>query len=295
MRAKNNETSSRAKEAWKSFGIDWQLYGMGPLMSLGLLTCFITLMLSSTRTLAVVKPFYRIKKRKILFAFVIFLVFLAALLTTKFVIMSRLDQSLSDSTMSNSTLENLQGTPPVKLYIATTFLEQALTLLMVIVVVILSGISIKVLKSEGNEILGQQQFVQHRKATIMIIILSLALVVCNSIWISCIISINTQFLGETEQELGGESEGKYELSANENHAYTHDKIFISLLVTLIMITLNSCVNPIVYITKNSALNTYTKLHIRHMIDCFTNNTIYNSTNSVPRDIELNTHHAIEEN
>ena len=54
MRAKNNETSSRAKEAWTSFGIDWQLYGMGPLMSLGLLTCFITLMLSSTRTLAVV-------------------------------------------------------------------------------------------------------------------------------------------------------------------------------------------------------------------------------------------------
>ena len=294
MRAKNNATSSKYtdihKEAWMTFGIDWQLYGMGPLLSLGLLTCFITLMLSSTRTVAVVKPFYRLKKRKIVLAFVIFFIVLAAFFITKFVTMSRLGESLYSS-LSNSTT-----TPLAQLHVATTTLEQALTLLMVFVAAILSVISIRVLKSGDNEMVAQQQIDRHRKAAIMIIILSLASVVCNSIWISCIISINTQFLGETEKELpDGKSEGNInELSANEKHImYAYDKIFISLLVTLIMITLNSCVNPIVYITKNSALNTYTKLHIRHMIDYFTNNT--NRTNSVPRDIELNTHHAIEEN
>ena len=105
-------------------------------MSLGLLTCFITLMLSSTRTVAVVKPFYRIKKRNILLAFVIFLVFLAVFLIIKFVAMYKLGESFYSA---DFTLENLQGTPLKQLHILTTTLEQALTLLMVFVAAILGG------------------------------------------------------------------------------------------------------------------------------------------------------------
>ena len=257
----NNETSSAAKEAWKSFGIDWQLYGMGPLMSLGLLTCFLTLMLSSTRTLAVVKPFYRIKKRKILLAFVIFLVFLAVFLIIKFVAMYKLGESFYSADFS---LENLQGTPLKQLHILTTTLEQALTLLMVFVAAILGAISIKILKSEDNELVGQQQIDRHKRAAIIIIILSLTSVVCNTFWITCVIFVNIQFLGETVQQ-------------------SYDKSYVSLLITLAMITLNSCVNPIVYITKNSALNTYTRLQFRQIIDYFSNNT-----NSETGDVELNT-------
>ena len=251
-RAKNNGTSSIAEDAWKTFGIDWQLFGMGPLLSLGLLTCFITLMLSSTRTLAVVKPFYRIKKRKILLASVIFFVFVTAFFIIKFVAMYKLGESFY-SAPQNSTSEYFQGTPLAQFHVLTTTLEQALTLLMVFVAAILSVISITVLKSEDNDIAGQQQIDRQRKAVIMIIILSLTSVVCNTFWITCIIYINIQFLGDTFQQ-------------------NYDKSYVSLLITLAMITLNSCVNPIVYITKNSALNTYTKLQIRHIIDYFTDNT-----------------------
>ena len=259
-------------ETWQSLGFNWQLYGMGPLLSLGLLTCFLTLMLCSTRTLAVVKPFYRIKNQMVVLAFFVFFIFLATLFIAKSFILIQIRNGDAKFAL---------------LSVRISLLELGLIFVTVVVVAILSGISIRVLKSA---IVEQQQSDRHRKATIMIITLSIAFVVCNTVWAVGNTFINAQFLGKSE---GRQSESKNvtEQTKCGMQEENYNDTYLSLLLTLIMITLNSCVNPIVYITKNSALNTYTKLQVRQIIDYFSNNT-----NSEARDVELNTlSQTIEEN
>ena len=108
--------------------------------------------------------------------------------------------------------------------------------LMVIAVAVCSGISIKVLKSpivESGEVNNDSH---NRQATIMVLLLALAFVFINGLWLALTAYFYTKFLFGFSLELALGMQ------------------FIALSAMMI----NSAVNPLIYISRNSGLRQYSK-------------------------------------
>ena len=117
----------------------------------------------------------------------------------------------------------------------------------VLVVWISSVIAIRSLKNPP-EMLTQQTERRNaeasRNATVVILTLSCTFVICNGIWSLWWVVLTVAYF------LIGQSD-----------YFLHIKL-IGLYVNFLLITLNSSVNPLVYLMKNSAMNAYTKTLLR---------------------------------
>ena len=113
-------------------------------------------------------------------------------------------------------------------------------LAMVIIVAVCSAVTAKSLSSPIVEVMepgGVVNNAQNRRATIMVLLLSLAFVVINSAWVVMFAQFYGQYLGQT---LIGQDSG------------------IMTLVTLTIMPANSVVNPLIYMFRNAELHDYTK-------------------------------------
>ena len=220
------------KTDYTSFTRHWQILVAFPLTYLGLLSCFITVMLSATRTLAIAKPLHTIRKKFVYIAFSIFTCILLMLFGTKCVGYFH----LADQNNSKDRLKEA--------FEAIGMVEICLVTIMTMVVTISCGISVKTLKNP-NEVQSGQTLndEKSRKAALMIITLSIIFVICNGAWCVMwfvVIAISPQ-----------------------NDTPTESDVWIAMIAMFLnsfLITVNSSVNPIVYILRNSALNQYTRKH-----------------------------------
>ena len=207
----------QGKEIVDSSDVATQILVLYPLGYLSCLSCFITVMLSTTRALALAKPFYNIKKRFVSLAFGICAVVLITLFAIKsiyYYILMKHDKNA---------LQTLR-------YIG--LLEMVLISVTVLVVGVNSGISIKSLRSSNESLNESSRNDNSRKASTMILTLSIVFVICNGTW--SIMWLSLAIFG------------------TPNGINT----VIGLFLNVTVVSMNSTINPIVYMIKNSALNSH---------------------------------------
>ena len=134
--------------------------------------------------------------------------------------------------------------PEIQKYIAETWksfayvqaFEYLIVTMMVIVVAVCSVVTVKSLNSpivEPGEVNNNSN---NRRATIMVLLLSLAFVVLNGFWLAISAYYYSVFLSSYSVKIANAMQ----------------------LIVVGMIMINSTINPLIYITRNSALNQYTK-------------------------------------
>jgi hypothetical protein len=213
----------------------WQILAALPFYYFGQFSSFITLTLSATRTLALAKPLYIIRRKfvnRALGACIFILLILFAF--KSFVI-----YHLTGFMLNNEKQDRMQ-----QLLTAVAEVELCIASIMVMTVGALSGISVKTLRNSNELSAGQQVNIKNsRKAALMIVTLCFVYVICNGAW--CIMWISLTVIFRTD--------GNSEKASNTR--------ILAMILNIAMIAINSCVNPIVYVMKNSALNEYTKTHL----------------------------------
>ena len=228
---KKTQDSEENPSDGAAFELNWQIYGGFPLICLALLSCFITVMLSATRTLALAKPLYSISRKFVFLAYGICILILFILLGTKCIF------------FSSSLLLKTIGI--IDIFTVT---------ISAVVVGIFTVISVRALRNSNKIIAAQKiKYENSRKAAIMIITLSTVFVISNGMWsviwgVAWVVAITGSKDG---------SSGEAESTGKANLAFAQ-------LINIVMIALNSSCNPIVYILRNSALNEYTKTHFRRL-------------------------------
>ena len=206
-------------------------------LSMSLLSCFITTTLSVIRALVLTRPLYIIKKKYVYLAHGINMVFSLSLITSKAIPFYMSGKQDEDNTWG-------------EILVILSFILFAIQYMYVLIAVGVVGIScVIVVKALGTppEILTQQterlNNENNRKATVLILTLSLIFVVMNGTW--CLFwAICT----------GVDSPGFRHSDLDFFESLPIFAIFIS----LFLMTLNSCANPLVYMLRNSRLNDYTK-------------------------------------
>ena len=117
--------------------------------------------------------------------------------------------------------------------------EYGLATLMVLVVAVCSGVTVKSLNSPNVEVMesvGRDSFLKNRRATITVLLLSLAFVSINGIWLSGFIYFYIDFLS----------------------MFAPEKAQAMQFVTVAAMLINSILNPLIYMARNAELNHYTK-------------------------------------
>ena len=204
---------------------------------MSLLSCFITTTLSVIRTLVLTRPLYIIKKKYVYLAHGINMVFSLSLITSKAIPFYKSEKQDKD---------NAWGTISVILSFILFAIQYIYILITVVVVGISCVIVVKALR-RPPEILTQQterlNNENNKKASVMILTLSVIFVVMNGTW--CLfwaICTGTKSPGFRSADLD----------------FVEVLPIFAIFISLFLMTLNSCANPLVYMLRNSRLNEYTK-------------------------------------
>ena len=204
------------------------IFALNPTGYAGIFSCFVTVMLSTTRALALAKPLYDIKEYLVRRAFFIFTTFLFLLLVVKDIVAYyQFLNGYSDDINSRIATTAIAGT---ELFIITSIIT---------VVIFSSIVSVKALWEENSALNGQRNnYENNRSASKMIVTLSITFMIFNGYWFLWWIGIWIyDYYNETD-------------SLAYNAIIVHHN--------LMMLSINSCANPIVYLVKNSGLHDYTK-------------------------------------
>ena len=137
--------------------------------------------------------------------------------------------------------------PEIQKYIAETWesfayvqvLEYFLVTMMVLIVAICSGVTVRSLNFqlvEPGEVNIPNNRPNNRRATIMVLLLSLAFVLINGTWLAVSAYYYSEFLSRFSIKIANAMQ----------------------LIGVAMMMINSTINPLIYIARNSALNQYTK-------------------------------------
>ena len=235
-----------AQKRFNRFDVGWKTALYVPLCFFVQSSCLVTVLLSSTRMIAMARPLYVIKKKIVcrFFAVSSTLLFILAILKTIFLFqafqlnkpdefMMQITLNLNEVSKSETNQYMLQA---LRSFAFVQVGEFFILNLMVIAVAICSGITIKVLKSpivEPGEVNNDSH---NRQATVMVLLLALAFVLINGVWLAVFGYFFTELLFRFSLEL------------------VLGMQFIG--VSAMMI--NSVVNPLIYIARNSGLRQYTK-------------------------------------
>ena len=202
-------------------------------LSLSILSCFITTLLSVLRTLVLMKPLYVIRKKHVYLAHCINTIFSLGFITSK-IIAHR--QNAYDQTEYSQSLNLL-----IFILCGIQFLYVLMT---VGIVGTSSVVAVKALR-RSPEILTQQvggpNNEANRKATIMILTLSIIFVILNCTW--CIVWAFCTMHGKPSNT---------------------KLVIFAMIFGLFLMAINSGANPVVYMLKNSRLNTYIKSIFRRL-------------------------------
>ena len=205
-------------------------------LSLSLLSCFITTILSVTRTLVLTKPLYMIRRNCVYLAHCINTIFSLVFIAGKIVLNNIHDQS--------------EGTPdniPIELYKILYAIQFLYVLVIVGIVGVSSVIVVTALRRPPVFLelqAGRRNNETNRKATVMILTLSIIFVILNGAW--CVFWAICTIL-----------------AYSNIHAYFIQILrFFAMFLSLFLIAINSFANPVVYMLRNSRLKNHTKALFR---------------------------------
>ena len=166
--------------------LNWLIFICGPLDHLDLFSCFITLLLSITRTMVMRRPHKAIRKRLIFLAIGIFIVFLLAVLSAKSILLHGLWHRADN--VSNSEDHHKKMAIKLWTYLSLNISHLFITCMIVLLVSFSYCIATRRLKKTDVMLRGQKRSAENRgKATRLILTLSIFFVICNGVW--CIMSI----------------------------------------------------------------------------------------------------------
>ena len=201
----------------------WYAVLFMPFQYLVEVSCILTVLLSASRMIAVVKPL-KVISEKIVWAtlLLVMMVFLGTMIGKWYVLFkTETDKSLS--------------------YAAQIELPETIVIgLFVVIVAVCSSMTVKSLKAPaaiGEMPNVRQDGSQQRRATVMILILSLVFILINGGWIAALFVANGQLTSEMP---------------------SGDVFLVVLFLTIAIIPINSIVNPLIYIARNTTLNEYAK-------------------------------------
>ena len=242
----------------------WQTVLYTPYTFLLQISCFITVLLSTTRMIAMMKPLYIIRQKMVLSAFAISITFLLSAQIPKYV--AFISNDVTDDEITEMIFNMTEYARTVKLAVSVGQLilvyiqltELALVAMMVVVVVVNSVLTIRALnfptvQVEGSD--GQPDNSNNRRATVMILLLSLVFVIVNGIWLISILIIYVYIFAEQLQ-----LDGTMEFTS-----VSEEKRFQVVFITLVMMPANSIANPLIYIARNTALNEHVRLSLRRFV------------------------------
>ena len=213
-------------------------------------SCLVTLLLSATRMIALVNPLYTLK-RKLLGGFLLISsVYLFCMAIGKFFLLKRIqDENYSDESILKGIKLFTKEAVNVKWEFSAGYktlfymqmVEFAIVAVIVIIVAVCSGLTVKSLRcpamTEVTVDSGNERSDSHnRRASIMILLLSFIFVLINGSWIATILMLNIEVIKRVEQA----------------------KVVEMTFITLILMPVNSVANPLIYISRNSALKEYTR-------------------------------------
>ena len=202
------------------------------------LSCFTTAVLSLVRTLVLKQPLLIIRKLHVCLVHTVSVILILAIFISKISMACLIKPDLQNAT---ETHPNFSQT----IFFALNNAEFGFILLTVVIVGVSSVVVAKVLSKPRPQIVAHQAGAlnreNNRKATVMILTLPVVFVICNGTW--CVFWITSMV-----------NEGLETRSDSHSQA-TH---IFGVFFYSFMITINSCANPVVYMIRNSRLNTYTK-------------------------------------
>ena len=225
--------SNISDESFISDVSTWQTVLFIPFQYLVQVSCVLTLLLSVSRMIAVVKPLQVIFEKAVWASFSFFLVsFLGIAIGKCFALFK---------------------TEAPKSYLYTVYIETLETAIIVFMVVIVAVCSMVTVKSLKTPTIGEvpdvrQDGTHNRRATVMILILSLAFIIINGSWMTTLLVGNVKLFLATSK-MSEEEISEY-LDVNE--------FALVLFLSIAIIPINSIVNPLIYIARNTALNDYVK-------------------------------------
>ena len=248
-------------EQYMSFLNNMTIFANMPAACLAIFSCYVTVVLSATRTISLAKPLFVIRKRWIKIAFSVFMTFLifffalrcglSILLNERVIKVINLDNHEKDKDVTIILTSWIFDKKVQQIYVPVTIcsmLEMFCIITMVITVGILSFISVKALKN-SDDIRNRQNADNRnsRRAAFMILTLSIIFVICNGIWsiATAALTLNYLFFGDSDK-------------------VTIVQILFMVL-NLFIFSLNSSVNPFVYIMRNSELHQYAKTLLSELI------------------------------
>ena len=227
--------------------INWHVFAGIPATHLAYFSCFATVVLSATRTISLSKPLYVIRKRYIKFAFGVFVVIHSILYTLKcifmFILKSRIDNDteagINDYTEFSLWIERDEII--FNFFTVAAKTEMFCLFTMILVVGTFSFISVRALKKPN--IIPCKQNADNknsRKASTMVLALSIIFLIFNGTWsiIWIYVSLDHIILSGDPKE-------------------TQTMLFFSNIVQIVILSLNSCANPFVYILRKLELRAYT--------------------------------------
>ena len=240
---------------YKVLNFIWYVGTYIPFQLLVMVSCVITVILSVTRMIAMIKPLFIIKQRLVWTCLTVISMFLVGTTMAKWASTQSLE--LLDE-ISYEKIENISQRyefRTVNSWIIQTYIrlsEFTLVAAMVIIVAMCSAVTVKSLRSPIVAVIdpgGVKNDSQNRRATVMVLLLSLAFFLINASWIITFLNFYIGFL-------------MYGPSSDTSH--NRDRVYLNMnFITLTLMTANSFVNPLIYISRNSKLNEYTKTIARN--------------------------------
>ena len=252
MNSKNDGIEETIFQSQKSFNIfdwAWKTFLFVPQNFLVETSCFLTVLLSCTRMVSMTRPLYVIKTKFVWGTFACSSIFLLIVAILKWIViyenyqLDKLDELSRQMVMNNMELSDIELGKYVsgiwESFTNIQLAEYGLAALMVLVVAVCSGVTVKSLNSPNVEVMesvGRDSFLKNRRATITVLLLSLAFVSINGIWLSGFIYFYIDFLS----------------------IFAPEKAQAMQFVTVAAMLINSILNPLIYMARNSELNHYTK-------------------------------------
>ena len=243
------EAIFQSQKSSNIFDWAWKTFLYVPQNFLVETSCFLTVLLSSTRMVAMARPLYAIKTKIVWGTFAFSSIFLLIVAIFKWIIiyqnyqLDELDELSRKMVMNYMELSEIEFGKYISgiwgIFGNTQLAEIGLVTLMVLVVAVCSGVTVKSLNSPNVVVMdsmGRENFLTNKRATITVLLLSLAFVSINGIWLSGFLYFYIDFLSMFSPEKGQAMQ----------------------FITIAAMLINSILNPFIYMARNSELNHYTK-------------------------------------
>ena len=255
-------------ETFRIYDITYNIALYVPFQLFVVMSCVLTVIISITRMIAILKPLYIIRKKLVWVSLIIILIYNLFVVTVGKWVNTH---SLIPSDITSEMIKNVNTLSALETpsdWILSSYIRMSdfcMVGVTVIIVAVCSGVTVKYLNCPIVRVMnpgGVKNDSQHRRATIMVLLLSLAFVLTNSVWLTSLFLSHVNFLILSSRAGNALTLTIESLSKDEPY-------LIMNVTTLTMMTLNSVVNPLIYIARNSKLNQYARNFAMRVISWLT--------------------------